>query len=563
MALTSTRAADARRGVPVVAGGLVGPSGPGPDREHDHHDDRGDGSDEERILDRACTFVASKQGADACVHSSVHSFAPWFAAVLAGVPSVSSCNRCGNRLTCSKLISRSARGRGVRVVPIADRPATRQAWTGRTRRSGPSTSLSARQVICQVQAPVPPRGWHGVAGGAERGLDLRAESEDDPLMTAAIAATSRPYSTAEAPSSRRSVVRMRVIMPCPSRGVRVPRLPGRWPRKGERGTGGSPDHPSMGRRLLRRSTDRLHRSGRATTDRDREGRECRFRWCSSAQAWLVALEQAEPHRGHDRLGPVGGAELLVELGDVGLGGRLADVELLARSRRPRGRRRAGRAPPSRAGDSCGPVGVSRRFIASARSLAVNARGETAACRAAATHVVGWGVLRARTPTRRPRARRTAARRRRTSSARRCRGRRVGLRAPCGRVEPAAVGQPDVDHDHVGGSVPASLRNASATRAGLADHLEVAGALEGAPQPLPDQLVVVDEQDVITMVIPSGRSAPRRRGCALPRRSLSVTLVPGRAWRGTDPAGNGDRWGRAAPAARCRSGRRPWRSLRPP
>src|SRR2546421_7965468 len=39
--------------------------------------------------------------------------------------------------------------------------------------------------------------------------------------------------------------------------------------------------------------------------------------------------------------------------------------------------------PSR-GDSCGPVGASRRFIASARSAAVNAEGALAACRAAAT-----------------------------------------------------------------------------------------------------------------------------------------------------------------------------------
>ena len=38
-------------------------------------------------------------------------------------------------------------------------------------------------------------------------------------------------------------------------------------------------------------------------------------------------QQADPHRGDQRLGPVRGAELLVDPRDVGLGGRLAQVEL--------------------------------------------------------------------------------------------------------------------------------------------------------------------------------------------------------------------------------------------
>ena len=42
-----------------------------------------------------------------------------------------------------------------------------------------------------------------------------------------------------------------------------------------------------------------------------------------------AGQQPDPHCGHQCLGPVGGAQLLVDAGDVGLGGRLAEVELLA------------------------------------------------------------------------------------------------------------------------------------------------------------------------------------------------------------------------------------------
>src|SRR3954452_20380320 len=47
--------------------------------------------------------------------------------------------------------------------------------------------------------------------------------------------------------------------------------------------------------------------------------------------------------------------------------------------------------PSR-GESCGPEGASRRFIASARSAAVNALGAEAACRAAATTSSAGAVL---------------------------------------------------------------------------------------------------------------------------------------------------------------------------
>src|SRR6185369_5552436 len=44
------------------------------------------------------------------------------------------------------------------------------------------------------------------------------------------------------------------------------------------------------------------------------------------------------------------------------------------------------------GDSCGPAGASRRFIASARSAAVKADGDEAACRAAATTSSAGAVL---------------------------------------------------------------------------------------------------------------------------------------------------------------------------
>ena len=44
------------------------------------------------------------------------------------------------------------------------------------------------------------------------------------------------------------------------------------------------------------------------------------RW---GDAWS---SRPEPHGGHERLGAVGGAELLVDVRDVGLGGRLAHVE---------------------------------------------------------------------------------------------------------------------------------------------------------------------------------------------------------------------------------------------
>src|SRR4051794_38671617 len=43
--------------------------------------------------------------------------------------------------------------------------------------------------------------------------------------------------------------------------------------------------------------------------------------------WGDAADEAQPHRGDERLGTVGGAELLVDAADVALGRRLAEEQL--------------------------------------------------------------------------------------------------------------------------------------------------------------------------------------------------------------------------------------------
>ena len=97
---------------------------------------------------------------------------------------------------------------------------------------------------------------------------------------------------------------------------------------------------------------------------------------------------------------------------------------------------------------------------------------------------------------------------------------VGLRLAhlAGGVETAAVGQPDVEDDDVGGVLGDDRASASATDPGLADDGEVSRALERASQSLADQLVVVDEDDG------DGHGGhPTRRVVGPP--SVTSTVVP--------------------------------------
>ena len=153
---------------------------------------------------------------------------------------------------------------------------------------------------------------------------------------------------------------------------------------------------------------------------------------------------------------------------MGLGRRLADVELLGDlRRRPSPSASSPRTSFSR-GESCGPVGDIRRFIALGEVVGGErprrARRRAGRRRRRPRPGRPW----ARTPTPRPRARRTAARRRRTWSARRCRVVVAACADLARGVQAAAVGQPDVE-DHDVGGVGRCSASASATRPGLADH----------------------------------------------------------------------------------------------
>ena len=79
---------------------------------------------------------------------------------------------------------------------------------------------------------------------------------------------------------------------------------------------------------------------------------------------------------------------------------------------------------------------------------------------------------------------------------------AGLAQRAGGLEAAAVGQPQVHDDDVGLEV-AGLADGLGGGRRLADHLELAVALERVPQTLADQVVVVDEQNP---------RAGRRRRC---------------------------------------------------
>jgi hypothetical protein len=62
------------------------------------------------------------------------------------------------------------------------------------------------------------------------------------------------------------------------------------------------------------------------------------------------------------------------------------------------------------------------------------------------------------------------------------------------LEAAAVGQPQV-HDHDVGLQGARLAHRLGGRGGLADDLELAVALECVSQPLTNQVVIVDKEDL--------------------------------------------------------------------
>ena len=103
---------------------------------------------------------------------------------------------------------------------------------------------------------------------------------------------------------------------------------------------------------------------------------------------------------------------------------------------------------------------------------------------------------------------------------------VGPTCLAGGVDARPVGQAYVEDDDVGGQQPEQAQRVGAG-AGLADHLELAGALEGTSQSLPDQLVVVDQQhrDRHRALLPCGTPAvPVSRGSA-PSSPTSTTVPP--------------------------------------
>jgi len=180
--------------------------------------------------------------------------------------------------------------------------------------------------------------------------------------------------------------------------------------------------------------------------------------------------------------------VLVQLGDVRLGGRLADIEVLGD---------AGDAHAVRqqlqhlafAGDSCGPVGASRRFIASARSDAVKAVGAEAACRAAATTSSEGAFLgtNALAPaSRAPNSCSSPAYMVRTTmptdgiAERSLRSRRGHFRR-----------QSQIHDDHVRPGV-VGLSECLGDRTRLSHDPELRVTLKSVPQTLPDQLMVIDE-----------------------------------------------------------------------
>ena len=192
-------------------------------------------------------------------------------------------------------------------------------------------------------------------------------------------ATSRPYSTAEAPSSSLRRLRMQkaahvvkhVFLPSVSDHV------------------GIAEDPTLTNDA---ESEAMLVSGEqpiCASDRVAGGSKC-----GSAKAPYVrkdsldgiVLCDSRPARiaVHDRLRAVRGTELLVDLGDVRLRGGLADEQLSARWQRHPGRRRAGAGPLSPAARAVAQVVTSGGASRRPGSAAVNDRGETSAWRAAAT-----------------------------------------------------------------------------------------------------------------------------------------------------------------------------------
>ena len=141
---------------------------------------------------------------------------------------------------------------------------------------------------------------------------------------------------------RRSSAGAAACSACVAARVRARRRPSSTPRSGSAWAARS----TWRRRLpAGRSRPRVRGERRAT--RPAGGLELRG---------VGGFEQAEPQRGHQGLGPVGRAELLVQLRDVGLGRRLARRTAAWRCRRRSCRRRAAAAPGPRAARAAGRTG---------------------------------------------------------------------------------------------------------------------------------------------------------------------------------------------------------------
>ena len=123
---------------------------------------------------------------------------------------------------------------------------------------------------------------------------------------------------------------------------------------------------------------------------------------------------------------------------------------------------------------------------------MNARGDTAACRAAAITSSAGASLGTNAEAPASRAPKSCSSPAYMVSTTMPESSALPSRTAADEVEAAAVGQPDVDDDDVG----RELRSASqrlGDGAGLADDGRSRAALEGPPQTLADQLVVVDQQ----------------------------------------------------------------------
>ena len=242
-----------------------------------------------------------------------------------------------------------------------------------------------------------------------------------PTITAAMAATMRPYSTADAPRSRSPRMTSRMYL---SIGMRIPswvwaggsppeplprchgwshRVPGVGPNPANvvwgdivRTVDGSghdrPSWHSSTPAQAHRSFDREPRrntsnategarhgpqrpsEGAQNSEDAQEGAEGAGGWWEalrgrgrSGVTLLLVLDQAEPHGRHHGLGPVAGAELLVDVRHVGLGGRLADEQ-------PAGDLGDGQAVDQELEDLASPAGTASARRGRASAAAWRPRG---------------------------------------------------------------------------------------------------------------------------------------------------------------------------------------------